>query len=232
MAGSRGGSLRKLAMAAAACAAVPAGAAMPGLYFAGFYMDSTLAYSTVDAQVAGFDEAAVNAWDEIGGDLATDDAKITDKSDIGYAFSVGYQLTDYLAAEFTYLDMGTVQYEGVGVVTDGATNYRGDTLISAKTKGLLLAGIGVWPLGDRWALDARAGMLLGKTRVRSDLYLNQNYFGRVSGKDNTNALMLGAGVNWSMSPGTAIRVGYTRLAKAMIDDYTITSYTLSLKYAW
>jgi hypothetical protein len=232
MASLRGGSLRKLAMVAILCVAGPAAAAMPGLYFAGFYMDSTLAYSKVDAEVSGFDGAAQDAWAEAGGDLVTDNSEISDQTDIGYAFSVGYQLTDYFAAEITYLDMGTVKYEGVGIVSDDTNSYQGNTLISAKSKGLLLAAIGVWPMGDRWALDARTGILLGKTRVRSALYLNQQFIGTVSEADNTNSLMLGAGINWSMSPGTAIRIGYTRLGKAMIDDYTISSYTLSLKYAW
>jgi hypothetical protein len=227
------GKARRLALLAmAACVAGNAGAAMPGLYFAGFYMDSTLAYSSVDAELAGFDERAQGIWESIDGVVQTWQGDITDSRDIGYGFGVGYQLSQYFAAELGYVDMGTVHYGAQGVVADSGSVYNTTTYMSAKTKGPLVSAIGVWPLGDRFSLDAKAGMFFGRTRLRGSLYLASSFFASFSDKDNKNAVMLGAGVNWAMSPGTAIRAGYTRLADAMISQYDVSAWTLSLKYAW
>lgn len=226
----RAGRLAVLAMAA--FTAGQAGAAMPGLYFAGFYMDSSLAYATVDARVADFDLASQGLWDDVGGVILEANSAITDDKDIGYGFGVGYQFTEYLAMEFSYFDMGTVHYQSRGSVTDGTNVYSSETFMSAKSKGPLLAGIGIWPLGDHFSLDARAGVFLGRTRLRGSLYIDGIWLTDVSDKDNKTSVMLGAGVNWAMSPGTAIRAGYTRLRRAMVSRYDVSSWMLSLKYAW
>jgi hypothetical protein len=228
--GGRAGRLALLA--AAACVAGHAGAAMPGLYFAGFYMDSTLAYSTVDAQLPGFDAGAQGIWESIGGEVQSWQGNIRDTKDIGYGFGVGYQLTQYFSAELSYLDMGTVHYEAQGNISDGGSVYSSQTALSAKTKGPLITAVGIWPLGDLFALDAKAGMFFGRTRIRGLLYLESSVFGQVSDKDNKNSVMLGAGINWAMSPGTAVRLGYTQLREVMISQYDVSSWTLSLKYAW
>lgn len=227
------GKARRLALlAVAACGAGNAGAAMPGLYFAGFYMDSTLAYSSVDADLARFDEGAQGIWESIDGVVQTWQGEIFDSKDIGYGFGVGYQLSQYFAAELSYIDMGTIHYRAQGVVADSGSVYNTSTFLSAKTKGPLIAAVGAWPLGDRISLDAKAGMFFGRTRLRGSLYLSNSFFASFSDKDNKNAVMLGAGVNWAMSPGTAIRAGYTRLAEAMVSEYDVSAWTLSLKYAW
>jgi hypothetical protein len=227
-----GSKWRIAAVAAAACAAGSAGAAMPGLYFAGFYMDSTLAYSSVDATVGGFDASTQGAWEDLDGTVQSWQSEISDDTDIGYGFSVGYQFSQYLAAELGYVDMGTVHYAANGVVSDGTSSYDTDTFASAKSKGLLVAGVAILPLGDQFSLDARAGMLVGKTRVRASLYLTGQLFAIASEKDNRNSPVFGAGVNWAISPGTAIRAGWSRMQKAMVSEYDVSSWTLSLKYAW
>lgn len=230
--GSRRFAGRLAFLVIAAVIAGKAGAAMPGLYFAGFYMDSSLAYASVDARLADFDRAHEGLWDDIGGIVLDVDSAITDRKDIGYGFGIGYQFTQYLAAEFSYYDMGTVHYQARGSVTDGTNVYNSTTYMSAKSKGPLLAGIGIWPLGDYFSLDARAGLFLGRTRVRGNLYIDGIWIADASDKDNNNSIMLGAGINWAMSPGTAIRAGYTRLRRAMVSRYDVSSWTLSLKYAW
>jgi opacity protein-like surface antigen len=222
-----------LAVAAAAVGlAGRAEAAMPGLYFGGFYMDSTLAYSTVDAKLSGFDASMQDIWEELGAEAVSWNSEITDDTDIGYGFAVGYQFSEYFAAEATFLDMGTVAYESAGVIEDDFSQYNSQTFISGKTRGPLLAGIAIWPMGDRWALDARAGMFFGKAKLRAALAIDQSFIGELSDSNNKNAIMVGAGVNWAMSPGTAIRLGYMRLKDAMLDEYDVSSFTFSLKYAW
>lgn len=233
MAVSRGvrGSRKLALLAALACLAGPAGAAMPGLYFSGFYMDSTLAYAEVDAGLAGFDREMQGLWISDGFQIDSWGSEISETRDIGYLFSVGYLFSQYFSAELGYADIGTVHYSARGDVSSSQGSYTTQTFANAKTKGPLLSAIGTWPMGDRFSLDARAGMFLGRTRIRArasisgiDLYASQ--------KNNATTVMVGAGINFAMSPGTAIRLGYVRLGKAMVDDYDVSSWLLGLKYAW
>ena len=131
-------------MAAVACLAGQAGAAMPGLYFAGFYMDSSLAYASVDGSASGLDADVQGIWEGSGFNVDSWQSNIQDKTDIGYAFSVGFQFSQYLAAELGWVDMGTIHYEAAGAVSEGGSSYNSSTFVSAKTKGPLLAGIGIW----------------------------------------------------------------------------------------
>lgn len=222
----------KLALLAAlACLAAPAGAAMPGLYFSGFYMDSTLAYAEVDAGLAGFDRDMQGLWISDGFQIESWGSEITETKDIGFLFSVGYMFSQYFSAELGYADIGTVHYKAEGDISSAQGNYSTQTFANAKTKGPLLSAVGSWPLGDHFSLDARAGAFLGRTRIRGRAYISgiELY---ASQKNNTTTLMVGAGINFAMSPGTAIRLGYARLSKAMVDDYDVSTWLLGLKYAW
>src|SRR5690606_12069799 len=101
-----------------------------------------------------------------------------------------------------------------------------------RANGLGVSGIAIWPMGDRWALDARAGVLLGKKKVSYALLVQAGGYDDGSMKDDSIALTLGAGINWSMSPGTAIRIGYSRLQQALYDDRNVGTWLFGLKYAW
>ena len=231
-----GRALRLMVAAIALTAAAGAGAAMPGLYFAGFYMDSTLAYSTA---VVG--EPTMEGWrEEIWGsprydaDVLDTEQSSFDRTDIGYSFGVGYQLTDYFAAELAYVQMGESRYSAIGNIQfrEGGGVLRTRTDMRSRARGLGLSAIGIWPMGDSWALDARGGVLLGKKKVRYAVTGQNGEYDDHSLKDDSLSLMFGAGLNWSMSPGTAIRVGYTRLHQALYDKRSVNSWVLGLKYAW
>lgn len=222
--------------AAALVAAAQAGAAMPGLYFSGFYMDSALTYSTADVQQATMESWRSEIWDQprYNADVLEVEQAEFDRTDIGYSFGVGFQFTDYLAAELAYVQMGEAQYTAIGSVQfrDGGSVLRTSTSMRSRARGLGVSGIAIWPMGDRWALDARGGILLGKKKLSYVVVGQNGEYDAHSLKDGSVALTLGAGVNWSMSPGTAIRVGYTRLQHALYDDRDVGSWSLSLKYAW
>lgn len=226
---------RLLVAAVTLGAATQAGAAMPGLYFAGFYMDSALAYSTADVTQPRAEawRAEVLLTDFNATTLDVEEADF-DRTEIGYSFGVGFQFTDYLAAELAYVQMGEVRYTAIGSVQDneGGGVFRTRVDLRSRARGLGLSGIAIYPIGDRWALDARAGVLLGKKKVRYGLTVQNGGFADGSLKDDSISLTLGAGVNWSMSPGTAIRIGYTQLQQALYDNRNVGSWLFSLKYAW
>lgn len=221
--------------AAALVAAAQAGAAMPGLYFSGFYMDSALAYSTADVK-----QTTMESWradillNDFGATALNVEQADFDRTDIGYSFGVGFQFTDYLAAELAYVQMGEARYSAIGNVQvgEGGSTYRTQMNLRTRANGLGVSGIAIWPMGDRWALDARAGVLLGKKKVSYALLVQAGGYDDGSMKDDSIALTLGAGINWSMSPGTAIRIGYSRLQQALYDDRNVGTWLFGLKYAW
>lgn len=230
-----GRTLRLVVALFALGAAAQAGAAMPGLYFNGFYMDSSLAYSS-----ANVGEARAEAWRaEIWGsgydaDVTTIEESKFDRTDVGYSFGVGFQFSDYLAAELAYVQMGEVLYAAIGNVErrSDSRSFRTSTRLRSRARGLGLTGIAIYPMGDHFALDARGGVLLGKKKVGYTIEVQAGGYDRHSLKDGSVAYTLGAGINWSMAPGTAIRLGYTRLQKALYDGRGASSWVLGLKYAW
>lgn len=219
-------------LVAGSCMAGTAGAAMPGLYFAGFYMDSMLMYSTADVREADLEQSRVDIWNEYGFDVLDLQEPDFDRTDIGYGLSLGYQFTQYFAGELSYVQMGDVSYQAIGAVADESGQYLSRTSLKTRARGLGLSGIVIWPLGDRWSLDARGGMLFGKSKLKYLIELQAGGYDVSSVKGDSTAIMLGAGLNWSMSPGTAIRAGYSRLEDALYNDVAISAWTLSLKYAW
>jgi hypothetical protein len=219
---------------AAACGSGGAMAAMPGLYFSGFYMDSTLAYSSADVSVPQFEAARADVWSEYGYEVVDTQESAFDRTDIGFSFALGYQFSQYLAAELAYVQMGDTSFEAIGTVRfveDGFEELSRTVLVN-RARGLALSGVAVWPLSDSWSLDARAGMLFGKSKLKYSVEVETGGFDVSSLSGDSTAVMLGAGVNWAMSPGTAIRAGYTRLEQALYGDRDVSSWTLSLKYAW
>ena len=231
-----GRTMRLLLAVVALTAAAQAGAAMPGLYFSGFYMDSTLGYSTADVSAADMEAWRGQIWgsSRYEADVLDLEQSEFDRTDIGYSFGVGYQLTDFFAAELAYVQMGESRYMAIGSVQfrEGGGVLRTRTDMRSRSRGLALSGIAIWPMGDHWALDARGGLLLGKKKVRYAVTGQNGEYDDHSLKDGSVAMLFGAGVNWSMSPGTAIRVGYTRLQQALYDDASVDSWVLGLKYAW
>jgi opacity protein-like surface antigen len=209
-------------------------AAMPGLYFSGFYMDSTLAYSTADANETHFAAATGDVWDSYNFQVLSIDQSTLDKNDIGYGFAVGYQFSRYFAAEFALVDMSAARYSAQGQVLDtfDDSEYLGRTYLTTKARGPALSAIGIWPIGDMFALDARAGLLIGKAKLRYQVELSSGEFDVGSISTGSTSLILGAGVNFALSPGTAIRLGYTMLPGAVYGDRDIRAWNFSLKYAW
>jgi hypothetical protein len=223
------------AMALSLLAAPQARAAMPGLYFSGFYMDSTLAYSTADVDAATMEDWRADIWENDFGAIVGDVEEYDfDRKDIGYSFALGYQMSEYFAAEFSYVQIGETRYSAIGNVqlSEDGSVYRSLSELRTRARGFGLTGIAIWPMGDHFSLDARAGVLLGKKKVSYQVVVQGVGYGDGSMKDDSIAYMLGAGINWSMSPGTAIRLGYVRMQNALYQDRSANSWLFGLKYAW
>lgn len=217
-------------------AAPQAGAAMPGLYFSGFYMDSTLAYSTADVSQSLMEEWRGDVWrEEIGWDVLTLGETKFDRTDVGYSFGVGYLVSQYFAAELSYMQLGEARYTATGLVEvggPGGSSSNTTTYLRTRARGLGFSGIASWPIGDRLSLDARGGVLLGNRKVSYTAVVQG--FGYTTGKmkDGAVSFHVGAGINFSMAPGTAIRLGYAQSLNGLYDKRGAGSWLFGVKYAW
>ena len=82
-----------------------------------------------------------------------------DGSDVGYKVFGGYRFIDYLALEVEYLDGGTVEDRGFEI----------------DVSGFNLSAVGILPLGERFDIFAKLGMIFWDA--------DTNGFGSDSGED-------------------------------------------------
>ena len=92
-------------------------------------------------------------------DLGFDSAKTSsDDNDIAYRAFVGYQFMPYLGVEAAYVDLGSFSFR-----TD--VQPTGSFTGKPKINGAELSLVGRLPIGDRFAVYARAGAFRARTRT-------------------------------------------------------------------
>ncbi len=147
----------------------------------------------------------------VGGSLGQshwkDDSPIAsgiDRSDTSYKVFGGYEFTPNVAVELGYADLG--KFEG----------SAGDV----KSRATYLDAVGTLPFNDQWAAIGRVGVVDSHTRVI-------NLGARDS--DHDTGLKVGAGLQYSFSPTTAVRGEWERYrVGAVTERANIDVYSLGL----
>ena len=124
-----------------------------------------------------------------------------DESDTAYKFFAGYRLLPWLAVEGGYDNLGrnSVSYTGVG----------GTAKLEYKVDAVKLAGVGSIPFGNT-GFSAFGKVGFGYTRVRE----NSSNFpavvgrGEVSDRDWKISPVVGAGLQYQLPRGLALRAEY------------------------
>ncbi len=93
----------------------------------------------------------------------------------------GYNLTPNFAVEAGWFSLGKTS----------------DANGSADTRGVYLDGVGIYTFAPQWSVLGSAGV--AQANFSTDL-----------GNDSSSALKLGAGVQYQLTPSTALRVKYDR----------------------
>jgi len=205
-----------------ACAATP-----------GFYLSGSIGQSSADLDSSyqeTLDEATVSAWESVGFDVLDGDSDL-DKSDMGFELAVGYQFSQYFAVEAAYVDFGDSTYTAEGILSDGEQELDASTTVKAGVSGPALSLIGIWPFADRFALDARAGALFGKTKMTVGATLDTVSESQ-SESDSSTSLMFGAGISWSFSQAASVRLGYALAQDGVLDEVDVSRMSLSLRYTF
>ena len=208
-----------IAMAGSA-SLVPASAAELGVY-------AGVSYAMVkrDAKRSEFEGAAQGIADFIGFQPQTTTAKF-DNEDSSYGFVVGWRMSEHLAFEGGYMDLGDVSYrehsDGLFLSPDdppgpsepGSLQQN----IDSGTSGIQVSALGILPLSYRWEVFARGGVLISSNVeslfIADDLGNTARSRATKSGFD----LLAGAGVSFSIAEIYNLRLEYVRVFDAGESD--------------
>lgn len=220
-------------VAAIALAVMPdTAAAAPGAYMAG-----TVGQSSADLHSTSnirLNSQMVNAWS-----TTHDISMITwtdtqlDRGDRGFEIALGYQFSPHLALEGAYINLGDITYRApisVGATFDEMSEAT--STVQAGRAGPALSMVGSWPLGSRFSVDARAGTFFGKSTAKVTYALVGEGPSHAQSSRRETRLLLGAGVNWSVSPKTDLRLGYTRFGRDALIHHDTARISLGVKVAF
>jgi hypothetical protein len=226
----RGTFLARAAAVALAGIAGIASAASPGFYVSGSYGQSSAGMDSLDP--VRLRTLMLNAWHGEGFNIFTwSDTKL-DKSDQGFEIALGYRFSPFVAVEGGYIDLGDVTYDlPVRMSTDGTDFSEGVTSIAAGRNGPALSLIGTWPATRSLSLDAHAGAFFGESTAKVTYALAGQSPSQVKSSDRKTSAFVGAGVNWSLSQKTAIRLGYTHFTRGALIHHDVSRISLGVRMA-
>src|SRR4030095_1110123 len=130
----------------------------------GIYAGVSFAMVEKDSSRSAFQDEAVLVYDSFGFTPTSTSASL-DPKDSAYGFVVGWRLTEHIALEGGYLDLGTVAYKdrstGLFAGTPPPENWAQN--IETTTSGIALSALGILPLTYRWETYARGGVLIANS---------------------------------------------------------------------
>jgi OOP family OmpA-OmpF porin len=183
--------------------ATSAQAAELGWYVIGFGGESSA--STSQAQM---DDNLVALFERQG--LTVEDSTSTlDDSDTGFGVGGGYQLNDYFAFEFAYVDLGKIDYQADAVISDGTITSDADVTFESSADGPVVSVLAMYPFGERFSVFARAGISFleaeGTARITVD-----GTTGSASQSGQKSDPMFGVGAEFGVTKHFAVRLGWDR----------------------
>lgn len=202
-------------------------AAEPGWYLVGFGGESSaggLSQTQVDDNLAAI-------FGSVG--LEVVDASSTlDDSDTGFGLIGGYQMNDYLAFEFGYVDLGSISYRATGTVTDGVEQAAAEAILESEADGPVVSVLGILPIGDRFSVFGRAGLSLMNAKGSARLTVD-GISDRASQSSQKSDLMFGAGMEYALTRHFAVRLAWDRYldvaTENVLGDTDADLYTLGVR---
>lgn len=143
-----------------------------------------------------------------------------DDSSSVWGLNVGYQWGKFVAVEVGYVNLGKALYRGSFTSSDGNTATVDPTYgFSARfvNSGPTLAAVGILPLGDRFEVHGRGGILFSKSRfvlpsvVPVDPPLNAATpltLTTREARERTQDPFVGVGAGWNVNDSFTLRVEY------------------------
>jgi OmpA family protein len=201
---------------AGSAALVPASAAELGVY-------AGVSYAMVkrDAKRSEFEGEAQGIAAFIGFQPQTTTATF-DNEDNSYGFVVGWRMSQHLAFEGGYMDLGDVSYrehsDGLFLSPDdppgppdpGSLQQN----IDSGTSGIQMSALGILPLSYRWEVFARGGVLIS-SNVESIFIADELGNARTARANKSGFdFLAGAGISFSLAEIYNLRLEYVRVFDA------------------
>lgn len=224
--------LASCATAVALCVGSVSGAhaAQEGFYFgiAGGQSSADLSKNELDA---GFGRVA----DAFAAELnlvALDMDSTLDDSDAAWGLHVGYQWGAHVAVEIGYVDLGEAYYDGAAALTDSFDTPVGVLGLPAffRTNGVTAAVLGILPLGERFDLHVRGGVLFARNRttVRFTDFETGEFIISEEVRSNSKDLFAGLGGAWNINADYSLRLEYQRFLDVGDDEDSLVEYDIDL----
>jgi OOP family OmpA-OmpF porin len=185
-----------------ACA-TSAHAGEPGWYILGFAGES----SASDNQNQ-MDDNLADIFESVGLEVVSFDSTIDD-SDTGFGLGGGYQLNRNFAFEFTYVDLGSLDYRATATVTDGTDQFEADVGLENSASGPVVSVLGILPIGEQFSVFGRAGLSLMNAKGRARISVEGETESASQSEQKTDP-MFGIGAEYNLSKNFAIRLGWDR----------------------
>jgi OmpA-OmpF porin, OOP family len=199
---------------------------------AGFYAEAGAGSSSVGGlDKDALDELMTQVGEDVFDTFTLNDSSV-DKSDIGFSLAVGYKFTANLAVEAAYLQLGKARYEADVTASSGGPAVDLTTGLDFKTSGPAVSLVGIWPVGERLSLEARAGAFFAKTKASVFATDGTTSDSDSLGSEKETSLLVGVGALWSLTDKLGLRLGYTRLDKAMGGEGDANTLSLGIRVSF
>jgi hypothetical protein len=184
----------------------------------GIYAGISFAMVEKDSTRSAFQDEAVGIYDAFGFTPQSTSASL-DSKDSSYGFVVGWRLTEHIALEGGYMDLGDVAYKdrstGLFANTPPPENWAQN--IETSTSGIALSALGILPLSYRWETYARGGVLIANSE--ESVFITDGINSqKLQATQSSFDFFAGVGVSFSLAEIYNIRLEYGRVFDAGDDD--------------
>jgi hypothetical protein len=198
----------------------------------GIYAGISYAMVEKDSTRSAFENEALGIYDAFGFTPTSSSASL-DARDSSYGFVVGWRLTEHIALEGGYLDLGEVVYKdrstGLFANTPPPENWAQN--LETSTSGIALSALAILPLSYRWEVFARGGVLISNSE-ESVFITDGNQSQKLRANQSGFDLFAGLGVSFSLAEIYNVRLEYGRVFDAgddaVLDEADVDMATLNV----
>jgi opacity protein-like surface antigen len=184
----------------------------------GIYAGISYAMAEKDSTRSAFEAEALAIYDAFGFTPQSTSASL-DAKDSSYGFVVGWRLTEHIALEGGYMDLGDVVYKdrstGLFANTPPPENWAQN--LETSTSGIALSALGILPLSYRWEVYARGGVLIANSE-ESVFITDGIQSQKLQANQSSFDFFAGAGISFSLAEIYNVRLEYGRVFDAGDDD--------------
>jgi OOP family OmpA-OmpF porin len=192
--------------------ATAASAAERGFYVGGFY-----GQTKIDLEEAFYADIAWQVYPLAAYTPTVQTGSSFDTKDSGYGFFGGYRLFDHFAIEGGYIDLGKFSYRdrSNGFDEIDEVDVSLEQTLTFSTGGIMLSGLGIWPLTYRSELFVRGGVIFSSSELTTHV-ISSNGFddGTSLASESDTDFLVGIGGGMTFAEIYTLRLEYSRILDA------------------